>query len=71
MSAQAVFLPFFLFLFSKTLNTLLGMGSAALAAAVRYPGEVIQVRWPKFPTKDKEAIKEKEKNYGLSKWHKC
>ena len=44
MSAQAVFLPFFLFLFSKTLYTLLGMGSAALAAAVRYPGEVIQVR---------------------------
>ena len=60
MSAQAVFLPFSFF-FLKTLHTLLGMGSAALAVAVRYPGKVTQVRWPKFPTKDKEAIKEIKK----------
>ena len=59
MSAQAVFLPFSFF--SGKLHTLLGMGSAALAVAVRYPGKVTQVRWPKFPTKDKEAIKEIKK----------
>ena len=34
---------------TKTLHTLIGMGSAALAAAVPYPG--------KFPARDKEILK--------------
>ena len=41
MSAQAVFLPFSFF--SWKLHTLLGMGSAALAVAVPYPGKTSQI----------------------------
>ena len=39
----------------KILHTLIGMGSAALAAAVPYPGKAVP-----FPTRDKEVLKFKK-----------
>ena len=64
MSAQAVFLPFFFFLFSKTLHTLLEMGSAALVAAVPYPGRVTQIS---HKGQGSNKGNKERKDYGLSK----
>ena len=43
----------------KTLHTLTGKGSAALAAAVPL---LTQVRLPQFPARDKEVLKYKQIN---------
>ena len=41
---------------TKILRTLIGMGSAALLAAVPDPGKAFE-----FPARDKEVLKEKER----------
>ena len=50
----------------KTLHTLVGMDSAAFAAAVTYPGKV---RQPKLPSRDNELKNKKtKKRCGISLW---
>ena len=41
-----------MFVYTKTLYALMGMGSAALAAAVPYPGKATE-----FPARDNEVLK--------------
>ena len=50
-----------LFCHTKTLHTLVGMGSAALAAAVPYPGKATKISLNKEILKKKKYKKKEEK----------
>ena len=53
-----------LFGYKKILHTLIGMGSAALAAAC-----LTQVRRPEFPTREKEVIRNQNESHNKNKKH--